>query len=198
MNIYNLHRKFQRLVGILNTLLVKTEIARIGKGSRYLPGSFVVEGKYIKIGRNTIVNKHVSITAQNVKGITDDSVQCIVVIGDNCGIGPYSQITGIKRIQIGNGVQTGSSILITDNAHGEANYEQLKLRPNLRPLVSKGEVVIGNNVWIGAKTTILPGVHIGDGVIIGANSVVTKDIPPYSIVVGNPAHIIKQLEDRNE
>ncbi len=196
--MYYLHRKFQRLLGLFNTLLLRTEIAVIGKGSRYLPGSFVVGGKYIKIGRNTIVDKHVSITAQKVKGVTSDNIQCIVTIGDNCSIGPYSQITGIKRIQIGNGLLTGSSVLITDNAHGETDYAQLQLLPKLRPLVSRGEVVIGNNVWIGAKATILPGVHIGDGVIIGANSVVTKDIPSYSIVVGNPAHIIKQLEDRNE
>lgn len=64
--------------------------------------------------------------------------------------------------------------------------------PLLRPLYSKGQVVIGKNVWIGDKVTILPGVSIGDGSVIAANSVVTKSIPPYSIAAGIPAKIIKQ------
>lgn len=59
--------------------------------------------------------------------------------------------------------------------------------------MSKGPVIIGQNVWVGDKATILPGVTIGDGAVIGANSVVTKDVPPYSIVGGNPAKVLKQL-----
>lgn len=193
MNAYSYFKLYQRFLGILHTFLLKTEIHYFGKGSRFLYGSFVFGGKYIVIGRNTIINKYVSITAQYVDGITCNE-KCIISIGDNCGIGPYSQITGIKKISIGNGVLTGSHIFITDNSHGEFKYEQLIQRPNLRPLVSKGEVIIGNNVWIGAKATILPGVHIGDGAIIGANAVVTHDVPAYSIVVGSPAKIIKQLK----
>ena len=56
---------------------------------------------------------------------------------------------------------------------------------------SKGNTVIGNDVWLGYRSTILPGVTIGDGAIIGMGSVVTKDVPPYSIVGGNPAKVIK-------
>ena len=59
-------------------------------------------------------------------------------------------------------------------------------------MVSKSDgVIIGNNVWIGEKATILPGVHIGDSVVIAANSVVTKDIPSFSVAEGVPAQIIK-------
>lgn len=56
---------------------------------------------------------------------------------------------------------------------------------------SKGNVIIGNDVWIGSEATILSGVTIGDGAVVGAKTVVTKDIPPYAIVVGNPARIVK-------
>ena len=56
---------------------------------------------------------------------------------------------------------------------------------------NRGDTVIGNDVWIGQYATILPGVHIGDGAIIGANSVVSKDIPPYAVAAGNPAEIKK-------
>ena len=62
----------------------------------------------------------------------------------------------------------------------------------MRPVVSKGSVIIGNNVWIGDKATILPNVTIGDGAVIAANSVVTKDVPAYSVVAGNPAKVIKE------
>ena len=66
----------------------------------------------------------------------------------------------------------------------------MQFRPQRRPLYSKGPVIIGDNVWIGDKVTILPGVTIGNNAVIGANTVVTKDVPAYSIAVGNPCKII--------
>ena len=62
----------------------------------------------------------------------------------------------------------------------------------------KGNITIGNDVWIGAKSTIMSGVKIGDGAVIGSGSVVAKDVPPYAIVVGNPAKIIKYRFDENQ
>jgi acetyltransferase-like isoleucine patch superfamily enzyme len=62
--------------------------------------------------------------------------------------------------------------------------------------ITKGDVIIGNDVWIGLNATILPGVKINDGAVVGANSVVTKDVPPYAIVAGNPAKLIRMRFDR--
>lgn len=67
--------------------------------------------------------------------------------------------------------------------------------PSLRDLPIKGDTIIGNDVWIGQNATILPGVQIGDGAIIGANSVVGSDVAPYTIVVGNPARMVKKRFD---
>ena len=101
----------------------------------------------------------------------------------------------INRIKIGEGVLTGKFVTITDNSHGNPNDEsESNISPVIRTVYSKGQVIIGNNVWIGDKATILPNVKIGDGCAIGANSVVTKDIPAYSIVGGNPARIIKTIK----
>ena len=88
---------------------------------------------------------------------------------------------------------TGKWVTITDNSHGNVTVENLILPPANREVLSKGKVKIGKNVWIGDKASIMPGVKIGDGVIVGANSVVTKDIPSYCLVAGNPARIIKKL-----
>ena len=63
--------------------------------------------------------------------------------------------------------------------------------PSLRPLFSKGEVVIEDNVWVGEGVVILPGVSIGQNSVIGANSVVTKSFPKNSVIGGNPARLIK-------
>ena len=65
-------------------------------------------------------------------------------------------------------------------------------REDKNELRSRGDVVIGNDVWAGNGAVILSGITIGDGAVIGARAVVTKDVPPYSVVVGNPAEIIKK------
>lgn len=67
--------------------------------------------------------------------------------------------------------------------------------PKAEDMPYKGDTVIGNDVWIGQNVLILPGVHIGDGAVIGANSVVGNDVPPYTIVAGNPAKIIRKRFD---
>lgn len=89
---------------------------------------------------------------------------------------------------------TGKKVLITDNAHGVSDKKQLEMPPNQRPLYSKGEVIIEGNVWIGEKACIMLGVHIGKGAIIGANSVVIKNVPAGYVVGGNPAKVLKIIE----
>jgi virginiamycin A acetyltransferase len=68
-------------------------------------------------------------------------------------------------------------------------------QPPLSDMPMKGDTVIGNDVWIGQNARILPGVHIGDGAIIGLNSVVGSDVEPYTIVAGNPAKIVRKRFD---
>ncbi len=105
--------------------------------------------------------------------------------------GSYNHITCTNRIEIGDDLLTGKWVTITDNSHGNTDWDSLKIAPIKRDVVSKGPVKIGNNVWIGEKATILPGVTIGDGVVVAANAVVTKDVPSYCVVAGNPAKVIK-------
>ena len=97
-------------------------------------------------------------------------------------------------ITIGDGLLTGRYVYIGDNSHGGLTAEESLLPPAQRKLISKGEIVIGNNVWIGDKATILAGVHIGDNVIVAANAVVTKDVQSNNVVAGVPAVVIKTLK----
>ena len=113
-------------------------------------------------------------------------------INDSDIFNEYTHIAAINSIKIGNGVQIGRFVLITDHSHGNTECI-VEERPSIRPIVSKGPVIIEDNVWIGDKATICPGVHVGRNAIIGANSVVTKDVPTNAVVGGNPAKIIRIL-----
>ena len=116
-----------------------------------------------------------------------------ILIGDNCWFGADNHITANLRIEIGDNVLTGKRVTISDNNHGNSERETLGQAPRLREIVSKGPVRIGNNVWIGENSVVLSGVTIGDGAIIAAGSIVTKDVPPYAIVGGNAAKVLKNL-----
>ena len=80
--------------------------------------------------------------------------------------------------------------------HSQPSHQQAEhTPPHLEQLPFKGDTVVGNDVWIGKNSTILPGVQIGDGAIIAAHSVVTKDVGPYQVVGGNPARFLKKRFD---
>ena len=113
-------------------------------------------------------------------------------IGSYCNFGGFNHITCTNKIVVGNKVLTGRWVTISDNNHGDTSQDMLQKHPMERPIISKGPVIIEDDVWIGDKATILAGVHIGKGAVIAANAVVTKDVPAYSVVAGNPARIISK------
>ena len=110
-----------------------------------------------------------------------------IVIGDHCRVNVYTILYGHGGLTIGDHVRIAAHCVIIPANHG---FKSLDIPIGKQPLTKKGIEVAGN-VWIGANATILDGVHIGEGAVIGAGSVVTKDITPYSVNVGNPAHEIK-------
>ena len=156
------------------------------------PVNSIMGGKYIHIGPKTNFGKGTIVTAwDEYEGVR---FHPSLEIGADCNFGDYNHITCINKIKIGNNLLTGRWVTISDNDHGSSNYEILSLPPVKRPLVSKGPVVIEDNVWIGDKATILAGVTIGKGAIIAANAVVTQDVPPFYIAAGVSAKIIKTCE----
>jgi lipopolysaccharide O-acetyltransferase len=118
----------------------------------------------------------------------------IMIFGDYVQLNDGVHITAIEHVEIGSNTLIASRVFISDHNHGRYNLEDVNSLPEIppinRPLVSI-PVKIGCNVWIGEQVCILPGVTIGDGAIVGAGSVVTKDVPARIIVAGNPAKIIR-------
>ena len=113
-------------------------------------------------------------------------------IGDKLIIGKFCQIgRGVEFIM--NGANHQMNSVSSYPFYIFKGWEQDS--PKKEDLPYKGDTVIGNDVWIGQNVTFLPGVHVGNGCIIGANSVVASDIPPYSVVVGNPARILRKRFD---
>jgi len=117
--------------------------------------------------------------------------ESVVRIGDRCLIGKGSGIVGHLSIDIGNDVWTGHHVYITDQNHG---YEDVT-RPISQQLMPEKAVVIGDGSWLGFGTVVLPGARIGRHVTVGANSVVTGELPDYCVAAGAPAVVIRRHVD---
>lgn len=121
----------------------------------------------------------------------------VLVFGNDIQINDFVHIAAAEHVEIGNNVLIAGKVFITDINHG--NYSDgIISSPNEHPknrALSSKPVIIHDDVWIGELVSILPGVEIGKGCIIGANSVVTKSIPDFCIAAGNPAKIIKIYDE---
>ena len=147
--------------------------------------------QYISIGDNVHLHSNIRLEAiDEFQGVTYNP---IISIGNNVIINQYCHIGIISKLTIEDGVLIAGKVFITDHFHGDTEGKYLFLPPAERPLISKGEVIIEDNVWIGEGVCIMPNVTIGYNSIIGANSVVTKDVLPNTVVGGIPAKIIKVL-----
>jgi acetyltransferase-like isoleucine patch superfamily enzyme len=148
----------------------------------------------IKIGENCLINGDLVINPYGGK----------IEIGDFCYIGHNSRIQSDTLVAIGNDVQISYNVNIVDNNAHEINstervktarkillhgYENLSERGN----IAGKEVFIEDKVWINFNCIVLKGVRIGEGAVIGAGSVVTKDIPAFTFAAGNPARVIKNI-----
>ena len=153
-------------------------------------------GKYISIGGNFVCTQRLRLEAFDE--YHGDVFEPEIIIGDNVSIQNDCHIGAINKIIIGDNVLIASRVYISDHSHGEITSEALLLPPIERKLVTKGSVIIGDNVWLGEGVVILPGVTIGKNSIIGSNAVVTKSLPDNCVAAGNPAIVIKQLNTQME
>lgn len=146
---------------------------------------FVRRPIYIR-GRKSLVGCNQLTTGRFCRFDLEGSKQTLF-IGENCEMGDMTHIVAHGKVEIGNNVLIASKCFISDTNHGiykGQSQDSPMIEPNKRKLVTSS-VKIGSNVWIGENVVILAGAHIGDGCIIGANSVVSKKIDAGSMIVGN-------------
>ncbi len=167
---------------------ISKEFKSFGSKGLVCRGLHLIGADKIEIGDNCLISKNSFLTAWE---ICDRGNQTLIKIGNHCCFGAYNHITASNKIIIGDNCLTGKWVTITDNSHGKTDIASLRISPSKRDIVSKGAVIIGKNVWVGDKATILPNVTIGEGAVIAANAVVTKDVPSHCVVGGNPAKILK-------
>lgn len=164
----------------------------IFKNARLIRFPFRVRGKqYIKIGKGFTTGFNCRIDALNINNLKE---KYLLEIGENVEINDDVHIGATEKIIVGDNVLIASKVYISDHNHGSYKGEEQDSPmsiPKKRKIYSS-PIKIEKNVWIGEFVSILQGVTIGEGAIIGTMSVVTKDIPAYTIAVGSPAKPIKK------
>lgn len=134
------------------------------------------EPKSIDIGANTFIHEFCILRA----------FRGFIRIGNDCSLNPYCILMGDGGITIGNDVRIAAHTVIVAAQH---RFDRIDVPIHHQGVSSKG-IEIGDDVWIGANCTILDGVKVSKGAIVGAGAVVTKDVPPYAVVGGIPARVI--------
>ena len=142
---------------------------------------YVFLGKNVSIGSNTFLNA--------VDFYQGTHYTPVIKLGEGTSVGKGCTFSSINRVEIGKHVLFAGQVHITDHSHGYENIEQ-PIMP--QQLITKGPVIIEDDCWLGYGCEVLSGVHIGRHSVVAARAVVTKDVPAYSIVAGNPARIVKR------
>lgn len=181
----------------LTSALAAARCAEHGGGLHLRQPLSLIGLRHVRLGSDVQFGAHLRLEAfafHNGKSFSPR-----IDIGDRFSGNDRLHIAAINHIQIGNDVLVGSDVYISDHAHGDSREAHGDTPPARRILTSKGPVYIGDRVWIGSKVCILPGVTVGHDAIIGAGSVVTRDIPPRTVAAGIPARALRgptsQLRD---
>lgn len=183
-------RKFRRLC------LQHYWVGRFGRAGRGIvigDGFQAYAPERIQVGNGVAIANRVTLRAMTAYPWSNppQSFSPEIVLEDNCFINNGSQISCVRRVAIGADVMIAENCFIADNNHGYADPD---LPVRAQPLVADGEVQIGAGSWIGAHCSIVGNVRIGRHCVVGANSVVTKDLPDFSVAAGAPARILKRYD----
>jgi acetyltransferase-like isoleucine patch superfamily enzyme len=163
-------------------------LRRLGPSTRIMPPLRRINGHCIDIGDRVVMGRNCLL--QPLTGYLGQVFTPQLVIGDDCYIGPDCQFHCIDRIELGAGSVLSDQVYVSDVGHG------LDPRAGLiidQPVISKGPVIIGAGSFVGFGAVLLSGVTLGKHCIVGARSVVTRAVPAYTMVGGNPAREIARF-----
>lgn len=166
-------------------------MASCGPGAIIRKPRKIFGGRYIYIGKS--FDSFPGLRIEVFDRHLDKHFTPRLTIGDRVSINYDCHIGCVNKIIIGNDVLLASRVYISDHTHGALDYHDIDKPPSTREVYSKGPVIIEDGAWIGEGACILPSVRVGRYAIVGANAVVTRDVPPYTIVGGVPAQLIKTL-----
>lgn len=174
----------------------------LGRGVRFFHLANIRFGKFVQIGEGAYLGalgkealslgNNVNIGAYSRLEIsrTFHDVGAYIRIGNNVGLGEFAHLGGAGGLEIGNDCIIGAYL----SCHPENHvFDDPDLPIRLQGVSRKG-IKVGNNCWIGAKVTILDGVEIGDNCVLAAGAVITKSMPPNSIIGGVPAKVIRTID----
>ena len=191
---YFVYKVCSKLRNLIMTIMYRS-VVEVGKGVIFFNTTQISNAQgnklCIKIGDSSMIRGELFIFGHGGK----------IIIGNNCYIGEMSKIWSSSEIVIGNNVLIAHNVNIHDsNSHPINNCER---RNHFKSIYTRGHpkdinlnerpIKINDDVWIGFNSIILKGVIIGEGAIVAAGSVVTNDVPPFTVVAGNPARIVKQI-----
>lgn len=184
--MYILKKGINKIIGACRNYHNNKIFEKYGNCSSIIKPVCIVGNKYIEIGRNVVMRHGLRMEAiDEWNGI---KYTPSIKIANNVGIQQYCHITCAGSITIGEYTSILPCVMITDITH---QYEDIAVPPGYSD-IDVNPVSIGKYCMIGFGSAIMPGVQIGDNCIVGANSVVTHDLPNGSVAVGNPAKIIKR------
>ena len=163
-------------------------LGRCGRESYIFRPRRIEGAENIELGDRTIINKHSWLCT--IEGYANEQFQPRLVFGNDVYVGQYACIVATQNLTIGDGCVLSEHVYVTDNGHGLSPDAGLIMQ---QPLFRKGAVRLGSHCFLGYRACILPGVQLGEHCVVGANSVVTKSFPAYSMVAGVPAQLIKQF-----
>lgn len=160
-------------------------VSHIGKKSYICNKRIIQNGKYISIGDNTKIQSNSRLCC--FTKYENYEYEPKVIIKNNVNIQYNVTILSAGTVEIGNNVLIASNVFITNENH----HFDVSDIPFVKQKLDVKDVIIGDNCFLGEKSVILPGVNLGKYVVVAAGSVVTKSVPDYSMIAGNPARIIK-------
>jgi len=177
----------RRIVRYAEMQLLRSELKSCGKNFRIDYGAQVEHPEFISISDDVTINSHAWLSIVPLPGAHEPSLE----IARGTYIGRFATISCANRIVIEEDVLISDRVFITDVLHG---FGDKSLPVSRQPLYSTGTVEIGSGTWIGIGVSVMPNVKIGKHCVIGANAVVTHDIPDYHVAAGAPARIIRRID----